>query len=58
LSCIFVSKPGGGPSCSGGGVETSPCKLLGSQLRLWLWNDAKLICELGGMACTLLNTSS
>jgi hypothetical protein len=56
LSCIFVSKPGGGPSCSGGGVVASPCKILGKQLRLWLWNDAKPICELGGRACTLFNT--
>jgi hypothetical protein len=58
LSCVFVSNPGGGPSCSGGVVETSPCKLLGRELRLWHWNDTNLVYESGGMACTLFITSS
>jgi hypothetical protein len=58
LSCIFISKLGGGPSCSGGGVIASPCKILGKKLHLWLWNDVKPICESGDRAYTLFNTSS
>ena len=34
LSCIFISKPGGGPSCSGGGVMGSPCKPFGKKIHL------------------------